>query len=105
MLSLLLAAVQTFCNPMSIPDTPISHECWKLKHGDVIERDKLPAWSYGSWQYEENGAEKGLELSLASFLAFDRIGDLNESDDLSVAVDAFVVCKHWSKSMDSRSRG
>ena len=46
---LLLAAVQTFCNPMSIPDTPISHECWKLKHGDVIEKDKVSAWSYNSW--------------------------------------------------------
>ena len=59
---LLLASVQTFCNPMSIPDTPISHECWKLKHGDIIEKDKLPAWSYVSWQYEENGVKKARQF-------------------------------------------
>lgn len=52
MTGLFLAAAmapRTFCNPMPVPDMPIGVECWKFNDGDVIRKDKLPPWAYGTW--------------------------------------------------------
>ena len=44
-LSLILAAT-TFCNPMSIPDTPIGVLCRDCRNGDAIPAS---GWMYDCW--------------------------------------------------------
>ena len=49
-------APRTYCNPLSLPDMPIGHECRNFRDGTVLTPDMLPKWAYGCW-HEVNGVK------------------------------------------------
>jgi len=58
----LFAGPRTWCNPLTLPDMPIGHECRGYRHDTVLKPEMMAKWAYGCWQYRENGVKKARQF-------------------------------------------